>query len=230
MSLVLIDKDRDMTNDDDQVAYLAGDDASAVDDAARAELDALKVLLADEAVWSEVPPELEESVVAAISMQAVGSAADPDAGRRPGVAADTRTTRRWSGSHTLTLAAAAAVVAVAVAGIVVTSGSDTRQELSGAFEGNGGSVTLQKFDSGWRIDLDAPGLPRRDGGEFYEAWLRNSAGVLVSIGTFNEGIDVVLWAGVPPSEFDIITVTREIADGDPASSGDRALIGTIDAD
>ena len=42
-------------------------------------------------------------------------------------------------------------------------------------------------DSGWRIELDASGLPRLDNGRFYEAWLRNAAGVLVPLGTFNEG-------------------------------------------
>ena len=51
--------------------------------------------------------------------------------------------------------------------------------------------------------------------------------MLVSIGTFNEGADVVLWAGVPPSEFSTMTVTAEVADGDPASSGIRVLVGTV---
>ena len=49
--------------------------------------------------------------------------------------------------------------------------------------------------SGWRIELDATGLPRLDNGRFYQAWLRNAAGVLVPIGTFNEGQNVTLWAG-----------------------------------
>ena len=42
-----------------------------------------------------------------------------------------------------------------------------------------GEATLTKTSSGWRIELDATGLPRLDGGRFYEAWLRNAAGVLV---------------------------------------------------
>ena len=48
------------------------------------------------------------------------------------------------------------------------------------------------------------------------------------IGTFNEGEDVVLWAGVSPLEFTTLTVTRERADGDQESSGDRVLIGTLE--
>jgi hypothetical protein len=95
--------------------------------------------------------------------------------------------------------------------------------------GAGGEATLTKTSSGWRIDLDATGLPRRDGGLFYEAWLRNSAGVLVPIGTFTEGRKVTLWAGVSPKDFPSLTVTREPADGDQASSGEKVLVGTVDS-
>ena len=53
--------------------------------------------------------------------------------------------------------------------------------------------------------------------------------VLVPIGTFNEGGDVVLWAGVSPVDFPTLTVTREEADGDQASSGSKILVGTVNA-
>jgi Anti-sigma-K factor rskA, C-terminal len=91
-----------------------------------------------------------------------------------------------------------------------------------------GEATLTKTTSGWRIELDAAGLPRLDNGDFYAAWLRNSAGVLVPIGTFNEPQDVTLWAGVSPKEFSTITVTRERTDNDQASSGERVLVGPVD--
>jgi hypothetical protein len=90
-----------------------------------------------------------------------------------------------------------------------------------------GRATLTKTSSGWRIRLDAGGLPRLEGGRFYEAWLRNAAGVLVPIGTFNEGRNVTLWAGVSPESFTTLTVTREQADGDQASSGEKVLVGRI---
>ena len=48
------------------------------------------------------------------------------------------------------------------------------------------------------------------------------------IGTFNEGRDVTLWAGVSPEDFTTLTVTRELADGDQASSGETVLIGEVD--
>jgi hypothetical protein len=70
-------------------------------------------------------------------------------------------------------------------------------------------------------------LPRCDGGRFYEAWLKNAAGVLVPVGTFNDGRRVTLWAGVSPTAFTTLTVTRERADGDQASSGIKVLVGKI---
>lgn len=88
-----------------------------------------------------------------------------------------------------------------------------------------GEATLTKTSSGWRIAIDATGLPRRDGRNFYEAWLRNAAGVLVPIGTFNEGRHVTLWAGVSPKDFPTLTITREQADGDQTSSGEKVLVG-----
>ena len=93
--------------------------------------------------------------------------------------------------------------------------------------GADGGATLTKTSSGWRIELDATGLPRLDSGRFYEAWLKNDAGTLVPIGTFNEGQDVTLWAGVSPVDFPTLTVTREEADGDQASSGEKVLVGTV---
>jgi len=90
-----------------------------------------------------------------------------------------------------------------------------------------GEATMTKTASGWRIELDATGLPRREGALFYQAWLRNGAGVLVPIGTFNEGQSVTLWAGVSPASFTVLSVTREQADGNQASSGEKVLVGPV---
>ena len=75
--------------------------------------------------------------------------------------------------------------------------------------------------SGWRVELHATGLPRLDGQRFYQAWLRNADGVLVPLGSFNDGRNVTLWAGVSPQAFRMLTITRERADGDQSSSGER---------
>jgi len=131
--------------------------------------------------------------------------------------------------------AVAATAAVATA-IVIALGAFGSSSSTGQFRaalgstpsapGASGEATLVKTASGWRIELDARGLPRLDGGRFYEAWLRSPAGVLVPVGTFNESRKVTLWAGVSPLDYPTLTVTRERADGDLASSGERVLIGT----
>jgi hypothetical protein len=128
--------------------------------------------------------------------------------------------------------ATAAVAAVAVAVAVVGSGSHgTRFQVAlgptALAPRAQGEATLTKTSSGWRIHLDATGLPRLAGGRLYEAWLRNSAGILVPIGTFNEGRNVTLWAGVSPASFTVLTVTRERADGNQASSGEKVLVGPV---
>jgi anti-sigma-K factor RskA len=90
-----------------------------------------------------------------------------------------------------------------------------------------GEAMLTRQPSGWRVELDAAGLPRLTDGAFYEAWLRTDAGVLVPIGTFNDARRVTLWAGVPPTRFTTLTVTRERADGEQGSSGEKVLVGTV---
>jgi hypothetical protein len=128
--------------------------------------------------------------------------------------------------------AAAAVAAVAVGVAVFGSGSHGARYQAALgptalAPGARGEASLTRTTSGWRIHLHATGLPRLAGSRFYEAWLRNSAGVLVPIGTFNEGENVTLWAGVSPARFTVLTVTREQADGNQASSGEKVLVGPV---
>jgi Anti-sigma-K factor rskA, C-terminal len=146
-----------------------------------------------------------------------------------------RRVRRAEGPRGFLLigAAATAVLAVAV-GLSVLSSETSPERFRAAlgpttlFPDASGEATLTKTSSGWRIELDATGLPRLENGRFYQAWLRDSADVLVPIGTFNEGREVTLWAGVSPNDFRTLTVTREQADGDQASSGEKVLVGTVD--
>jgi hypothetical protein len=89
-----------------------------------------------------------------------------------------------------------------------------------------GSATLTKTSSGWRINLAATGLPRLSNGRYYQAWVKNPTGTLVPVGTFNDAVNVTLWSGVPITQYRTLTVTRQQANGNPASSGQRVLIGT----
>jgi hypothetical protein len=133
----------------------------------------------------------------------------------------------------IAVAAAAAVAAAIVVGVTAFVSGTSSDRFRAALgptplaPAATGEATLVKTPSGWRIELDAKGLPRLDRGRFYEAWLRSPAGDLVPVGTFNESKKVTLWAGVPPTEYPTLTVTRERADGDQASSGERVLIGKI---
>ena len=231
-----------MNEDDDRVAYLAGEEGFDIDElsrADRADLDDLKALLADEALWAEPPDGLADGIVAAIEAEAAAAPERADQPTRAPAAAAPATITPLAGRRSrwlrVGLGAAAAVVALALAGVIVGTrgGGDTGTDVALAADtipGAAGTANFRQTDSGWRIELDATGLPRRDDGQFYEAWLRNADGVLVSVGTFNEGTDVVLWAGVPPSQFSTMTVTEEVADGDPSSSGVRVLVGTIELD
>ena len=146
-----------------------------------------------------------------------------------------RRARRMSTPRRLALigATATAVLAVAVSLAVVRSGSSgvrfhAALAATALAPGARGGVTLTKTSSGWRIELDATGLPRLAEGRFYQAWLGDAAGVLVPIGTFNEGRKVTLWAGASPRDFSNLTVTREQADGDQAPSGEKVLVGRVD--
>ncbi|HET9997582.1 MAG TPA: anti-sigma factor [Nocardioides sp.] len=186
-------------------------DESDLTPAERAELERLDDVLADPAVWAEPPPYLQEAVVAAVAEEA-------GAGKR----------RRLR----LAVVGIAAAVLLAVGVTVgVYVNRDQPVEFAATLSGTelspdaSGNVTLTKTASGWDIRLHATGLPRREDGEYYQAWLKNDAGLLVPIGSFNDGRDVTLWSGVGPSTFPTLTITEEVADGDQASSGRVVLSG-----
>jgi hypothetical protein len=224
-------------NDDDRIAYLAGEDVPSLSVDEATELDALRSELRAAAIWDEPPAALEDQVVMAVTQAAAAEpvAAEPTPApsaswwsrvrarvplRRPGLAL----------SLSLSVAAAAAVAIV-----LVTSSATSSPAVQFAMVVEGtplapgahGSATLTKKTSGWQIKLNATGLPRREGKQFYEAWLKNAAGVLVPVGTFNDARDVTLWSGVPVTKFRSLTVTQQVANGDPKSSGRRVLTGTI---
>jgi hypothetical protein len=205
--------------------------------------------LADGSIASERRAELETEIAASPALadqlaeqeravallRGAGEAVDAPAGLKARLEAQ-RSPRAVRVPRRLALggvaAAAVAAAAVAVAVVVVSSGSHgTRFQAALAptqlAPGARGDATLTKTSSGWRIHLDATGLPRLAGGHFYEAWLRNPGGVLVPIGTFNQARSVMLWAGVSPVSFGVLTVTRERADGNQASSGEKVLVGKV---
>jgi len=211
-----------VSSDDERISYLAGDPAGDLDADERAKLDEFRALLADPSLWVEPGVDLEDRIVSAIVAEAKAPAKVVDI-------ADARKRRmtRIGGI----------VAAVAAAAIVVVSFSVARQDGDDGVElalqptelvpSATGRARVFAEQSGLRIELNATGLPRRDGGLFYQAWLRNAAGVLIPIGTFHDGDHVTLWAGVSLAEFPTLTITEEQADNDQASSGRRVLVGNI---
>ena len=182
---------------------------------------------------AELADQLAEQRRAIALTQNAAAAVEAPAGLRARVEAQRRVRPVWAPGRLVPIAAAAAAVLAVAIGLTVMRSGTSGEQLHAALAPTdlapraSGEATLTKTSSGWRIELDAAGLPRLANGRFYEAWLRNEAGVLVPIGTFNEGRKVTLWAGVSPKTFTTLTVTREQADGDQTSSGDRVLVGTV---
>ncbi len=190
-------------------------------------------LEAQVAASSELADRLAEQEQAVALARSAVAGVEAPAALRARIEAQRRV-RRVERPRRLVLIGASATALLALAiGLTVfrsgTSGQRFHAALSATalLPGAQGKATLTKTSSGWRIELDATGLPRLAGGRLYEAWLRNPAGVLVPIGTFNDGRDVTLWAGVSPKDFPTLTVTRERADGDQTSSGEKVLVGTV---
>jgi hypothetical protein len=214
--------------DDERIAYLAGllDNPTPGD---REDLDDLRGLLADPAVWADPGDDLEEAVVGAVGQAAGGSSASPGVAQPDHPASRRRRDRRIIGAVAAVAAAVIAAVAITAA---VRGGAGRPLTYQAALQGTAlapgasGRVTLVQTNAGWRVTLRATGLPRLDNGTFYQAWLKDRAGVLVPVGTFNQPTNVTLWSGVPPTEYPTFTVTIQQANGDPASSGRRVLAGT----
>ena len=220
------------TPDDDRISYLAGEPVDALTPQERAELDELRTLLESPATWEEPDAGLEDLVVSAIAAEAQRApAADPAPPKPKKAPIWTRWRPRRPALAFGGLATAAAAIAVALV-IAIGSGGGT-QPLQFAMVVSGtslapdahGSATLTKTESGWRIELKATGLPHLANGRYYQAWLKNPAGILVPVGTFNDAENVTLWSGAPVTQFRAFSVTEQLANGNPVSSGRRVLVG-----
>jgi Anti-sigma-K factor rskA, C-terminal len=219
-------------SDDDRINYLAGEAVDALSPEERATLDGVRDSLGSWATWVEPDPKLEDLIVEAVVQEAARARADATAPRRrsflPRVAL-----RRPALAFGSLAAAVAALVAVIV--LVAGNGGPAPEQFAMVVTGTAiapnahGSATLTKEASGWQVKLSATGLPRLENGLYYQAWLKNAAGILVPIGTFNDARNVTLWSGVPVTQYRTLTVTIQLANGNPASSGKRAMIGTIRA-
>ena len=191
------------------------------------ELALLAEVLGHSSTWAEPSTGLEDAVVRAVAD------AEPttttSSGTRP-ARSEARRGRRRVLASVLT---AAAVIATVVATVLVTRGGtspdyEAQLAATGSAPGAQASADITRNDAGFRITLDADGLPALRAGEYYQAWLKNAAGTLVPIGTFSSSDGrVTLWSGLSPKDFPTLTVTIEAPDNDQASSGRRVLMGEI---
>ena len=181
-------------------------------------------LLSDPSLWQEPGNDLEDRIATAISDERL--VVVPISGQR---------SRQWPGRF-----AAAAIGAAAAAVVLVAVPRDDQQsadasiavvgtDLAPGISGNAGITTVT---SGVRIDFSVKGLPRREGSEFYEAWLKNCAGTeLVPIGTYHDLDDATGWAGVSVDDYPLLTVTREQVaapkDAAQGSSGEVVVSGKL---
>ena len=186
------------------------------------------------AASSDLTERLAEQQRAVRLMRSAAEEIDAPAALRARIEAQRRRRRVEVPRRLLVIGASATAVLAVAIGLSVFRSDTSPEQFRAALAPTAllpdakGDATLTKTSSGWRIELDATGLPRLENGRYYQAWLRNTAGVLVPIGTFNEGRKVTLWAGVPPTDFTTLSVTRERADGDQSSSGEKVLVGTLD--
>ena len=162
----------------------------------------LIALLSDPTLWDEPSDILEDRVVAGIAEE------------RRILVPMVRRRRAWPGW----IAAAAVGAAAAAAVVLIVAPRDSEQKADARVDVVGtelaptvsGRADITKLTSGFRIRFSVEGLPRREGDEFYEGWLKNCDGTgLVPIGTFHELDDATGWAGVSIDEFPLLTVTRE---------------------
>src|SRR5437899_853974 len=187
------------------------------------------------AASSELADRLAEQQRAVALARSAANTVETPAALRARIEAQRHVRRTRIATRLLAVGAAATAVLALAVGLSLFGSDTSRERFHAALAPTDllpaarGEATLTKTSSGWRIGLAATGLPRLAGGRFYEAWLRSAAGVLVPIGTFNEGRDVTLWAGVSPKDFATLTVTREQADGDQTSSAETVLVGAVNA-
>jgi hypothetical protein len=185
---------------------------------------ALGRLLADPAVWVDVPPHLEREVVNSLRSRAAVNA-------RAGQARPAR--RR---AYVFLSAAAAVIIAVVITATIATRGSGTGADFAVQLTGTQlapnahASARITKNRGGFTVKLDAHNLQQLPPGEFYQAWLKNDSGTLIPIGTFSSSDSrITLWSGVSPKDFPTLTVTIEQPDGNQSASGRRVLIGKVHA-
>lgn len=194
-------------------------------------------ILADDAVWNDPPPELADSVVAAIVTEASESTNEFPLPNAAEIAAAERAAGMVTieRSRSLIPATVACLLALAL-GIAGGWWAHQRSQegsarpttdvlsFSGKVTGPGvtGTAAASAFSTGWKVTLDVTGLSNPGKTAYYQAWLRRvdankPADVrVVPLGTFLTGDELTFWTAVSPEEFPQLIITRQAVGPGPA--------------
>ena len=135
------------------------------------------------------------------------------------------------------LAVAAAVMAVvAVGAVVFTRGESATGVIAEAAISNeglpvanpdSGVAQLREVDGRLVLDVDVPDLPSADG--FYELWIIDTEVTgMQSLGVVTGDGEYALPDGIDPTQFPVVDISVEPADGDPTHSGQSIWRGVLD--
>ncbi|WP_243728443.1 anti-sigma factor [Microbacterium sp. BK668] len=212
---------------------------------ARSTMDEVELEAPPARVWGRIADELGlgDAAVLALAPPADLVSARPS---RPVTDADTQAAasvipsaaprrRRWSQRAWWALAASVAFVLVIAGGVWVGVGSLTPTSIA--------SASLEAFPDHPQAVGTAEVDEARDGGrtltvtldgaassaDYREVWLiRNDGGALISLGVLDGSKgSFPIPAGVDLAEYDLVDISFEPVDGDPAHSGDSIVRGQL---
>jgi Anti-sigma-K factor rskA/Putative zinc-finger len=153
-------------------------------------------------------------------------------------AARSRRRRRWAA----TSLAAAAVIAAVITSAALLIGGSSPKNVHFALTGTNGSAaagtaTAHDTGHGWSVQLSVHGLPTLQDRAFYECWYvdpsqdRPGHPFRISAGTFDGSAsgnaDLQMWSWADPHQFQVMQVTVQPVDGNPATSGKVVLSGVV---
>lgn len=186
----------------------------------RAEVDRLRATTRaltdlDRTAWEPVPPP---------PLRADVLAAPQEPARAP--RRRRRLRARWplvAAGSGLAAAAAALVIALIVGGGQEAAAPTTIALRALPGVSGDASLTIAGADA----QLRGSGLPPSGAHDYYEAWLADARGRMVSMGTFRVGpdgrVDVHMPVAVDVSRYALVDVSREPDDGDPGHSDTSVL-------